>query len=392
MSLNTLTSTIHKALAAAGLDPQSKRLVAVTDTIRQALNAAGLTQSPMPMPMPGPAATPGMNRGPAAPSPGDAHPRQADADVIDVEAKEIPSPRPTDAEVAREARQPSAGTGQFMAFSYANNRGQRDYKLYVPAGYTGQPLPLVVMLHGCKQNPDDFARGTRMNELAEQQGFLVLYPAQAARANGGNCWNWFSRAEQERDGEEPSLIAGMVGQVAASYAVDRSRVFAAGLSAGAAMATIVGARYPEVFKAVAVHAGLPLGAANDVASAFGAMRGGSRSPLQAVGQAVPTIVFHGDADTTVAAVNGRRVVEQSVNAFDAASAQPLHVQVAAPQRVGGRECTVTCYVDDAGRARVEAWTVGGAGHAWFGGSAQGSYTDTQGPDASREMLRFFLAQ
>lgn len=387
MSLNTLSSTIHKALSAAGLDPNSKRLAAVADTIRNALNAAGLVQAPVPRPhatAADPAAPVARTAG-AANSDRSAQSGRSERAKVEVgEAGEV-------GEVAEVVGAPH-GIGPFNTFTYANGKAQRDYKLYVPSTYTGQAMPLIVMLHGCKQNPADFARGTRMNELAEQHGFLVVYPAQTMRANGSNCWNWFNRAEQTREGEEPSLIAGMVGHVAASYEVDSSRVFAAGLSAGAAMATIVGARYPEVFKAVAVHSGLPLGAAHDVPSAFAAMRGRPRATTEAAVHAVPTLVFHGDADTTVVASNGRLVVEQAVNAFEASAPQPLTPQAEAPQRVGGRDCTVTRYVDAAGRAQVEAWLVSGAGHAWFGGSNDGSYTDAKGPDASAEMVRFFLTR
>ena len=387
MSLFNLSSTIHKALSAAGLDPRSKRLAAVTDTIRNALNAAGLIQSPA---QESGAATPAERGRPM--------PRTAGASSAEKSRRSEPAwgeftdvTDVTGVEEVTDAKEVTGGVGQFKAFTYANAKAQREYKLYVPSNYTGQPMPLIVMLHGCKQNPDDFARGTRMNGLAEQHGFLVVYPAQTSRANGSNCWNWFSRPEQTRDGEEPSLIAGMVGHVGASYEVDTSRVFAAGLSAGAAMAAIVGARYPEVFKAVAVHSGLPLGAANNVPSAFAAMQGRPRNLPQVSGHAVPTLVFHGDADNTVAASNGRLVTEQAVNAFDATAPQPLNEQVAAPRRVGGRDCTVTRYVDSTGRAQVEAWVVNGAGHAWFGGSNDGSYTDAKGPDASSEMVRFFLA-
>ena len=386
MSLNTLSSTIHRALSAAGLNPNSKRLTAVADTIRNALNAAGLTQSPLP----GQSAKWAERRAPAARA-ADAAPanfnertERANAEFIDVEAEVV------DLE-AGQAEAP-VGIGQFNAFTYANSQGQREYKLYVPSSYTSRAMPLIVMLHGCQQNPVDFARGTRMNALAEQHGFLVVYPAQTVRANGSNCWNWFNLAEQARDGEEPSLIAGMVGHVGLSYEVDRSRVFAAGLSAGGAMAAIVGARYPEVFKAVAVHSGLALGAAHNVPSAFAAMHGRPQALPHAAGHAVPTLVFHGDADSTVAASNGRLVVEQAVKAFDAAAPQPLNLRADAQQRVGGRDCTVTRYLDDAGRTQVEAWSVSGAGHAWFGGSSEGSFTDAKGPDASSVLVRFFMAQ
>ena len=262
--------------------------------------------------------------------------------------------------------------------------------LYVPADYVGDaaaPVPLVVMLHGCTQSPDDFATGTRMNQLADAHGFLVAYPAQTTKANGSRCWNWFRSGDQAHGRGEPSLIAGIARQVAADYRIDPQRVFVAGLSAGAAMAVILGETYSEVFAAVGAHSGLPFAAADDVASAFAVMkagpeRAGARPPR--VGT-VPTIVFHGDADRTVAVGNGDAIIR---DATMHAARPSVHAGVAP----GGRAYTQTVFTDAAGRSRAESWRLHGAGHAWSGGSAQGSYTDPTGPDASAEMVRFFLQQ
>jgi poly(hydroxyalkanoate) depolymerase family esterase len=260
------------------------------------------------------------------------------------------------------------------------------------------------MLHGCKQNPDDFAEGTQMNALAEERGFMVAYPAQTARANGSNCWNWFNVSEQSRGGEEASLIAGIARHVGDSYNVDAGRVFIGGLSAGAAMAVIASATYPEVFKAVAVHSGLPMGAAHDVPSAFAAMQGRSlvgdfrgrpsrnkERFAEVRMHPVRTIVFHGDRDATVAVSNGEEVARQAVLAFGVELGYALQ-QVVEQDSAGGRDCTITHYLDQRGQTLVETWTVHGGSHAWSGGSAKGSYTDATGPDASAEMVRFFLQQ
>ncbi|MEO5695572.1 MAG: PHB depolymerase family esterase [Burkholderiaceae bacterium] len=293
---------------------------------------------------------------------------------------------------------PAQEHGRFTSHTHAIGSASRAYKLYVPASYGEQPMPLILMLHGCKQNPDDFAAGTRMNELAEEHGFLVAYPAQTARDNGANCWNWFNRSEQTRDGEEPSLLAGIVEQIAASHRVDATRVYVAGLSAGASMAVILGVTHPEVFTAVGAHSGLPLGAAHDVPSAFAAMQGmraglPGQTPATPVNRrAVPTIVFHGDADTTVTASNGGDIVAQAVDAFGNGSGTTLMKHVLPKTADAGRASTTTRYVDAAGQARVERWDVHGGSHAWFGGSSAGSYTDATGPDASAEMVRFFLEQ
>ena len=307
-------------------------------------------------------------------------PRAADDDVIDVEARVVPEPG--------QAAAPSGEAARTRAESFApghfrNECGARDYKLFVPAGDLRR-APLVVMLHGCTQDPDDFARGTRMNALARAQGFLVLYPAQSQRANAQRCWNWFKHNHQARGKGEPAILAGMVREVIAAHDVDPTRVYVAGLSAGGAMAAILGDAYPDLFAAVGVHSGLPTGSATDVQTAFAAMGGGARPAPRGPrhGAAPPTIVFHGDADTTVNVVNGERVM-QAAGLF----ASP---DVRRGSSAMGVAWSCRRYVDAHGVDRAEEWTVHGAGHAWSGGDLSASYTDPRGPDASAEMLRFFL--
>ncbi|MBK0393810.1 alpha/beta hydrolase family esterase [Ramlibacter algicola] len=256
----------------------------------------------------------------------------------------------------------------------------RDYKLYIPPDAAHQPRPLVLMLHGCTQDPDDFARGTRMNELAREEGAFVLYPAQAQRANAQRCWNWFKHSHQARGRGEVQLLADMVRDVIASHAIDASRVYVAGLSAGGAMAANLVAAFPELFAAVGVHSGLPAGAAQDLQSGLAAMKQGPRNAGTVL--AVPAIVFHGDADNVVHPANGDAVIK-AASGSDALVATETGT-------TKGRRFTRRLHADrDGGRVRAEHWVVHGAGHAWSGGSARGSYADAIGPDASAEMLRFF---
>jgi poly(hydroxyalkanoate) depolymerase family esterase len=379
--VRAITDTIQRALASAGLDTQAGPMKGVTDTIQQALSAAGLNQR---------AAVPSQHGA-----------------TIEGVAREIGTPHDsTDgAPIGPIAPAEPAYPGEFVSRSFTNSAGTRTYKLYVPASYSGEwdePVPMVVMLHGCTQSPDDFAAGTRMNAIAEQHGFLVVYPAQAANANGSKCWNWFRSEDQSRDHGEPSLIAGITREVASNYRVDKRRIFVAGLSAGAAMAVILGATYPELYAAVGAHSGLPYGAARDMPSAFGAMKGGGAvasipnlpaTPMARRPQAehgVPTIVFHGDRDHTVDARNGAAIVEQ---ATVGRSDEPrLRASVHEGAASGGRTYSRTVYADAGNRPVVEQWVLHGAGHAWSGGSPRGSFTDACGPDASAEMIRFFYSQ
>ena len=297
--------------------------------------------------------------------------------------------RTTVARATHEAAVEVEARGHFSTLAYSNAAGSRQYRLYVPAGATGEPLPLIVMLHGCTQDADDFARGTQMNALAERHRCLVAYPVQPQAANPSKCWNWFKPNDQQRERGEPSLIAGITREIIAAHNVDPARVYIAGMSAGGAMAAIMIDAYPDLYAAVGVHSGLPARCAHDLPSALAAMKGGRRAGGEGRARSDthvprrPMIVFHGDADATVHIANATRIVQQF-------GAQPKVSQEARRINGGQRACSVSRLVSSEG-IDAELWTIHGATHAWAGGNAQGSYTDPGGPDASAEMLRFFLA-
>jgi poly(hydroxyalkanoate) depolymerase family esterase len=326
-----IQATIQKALASAGLNTKSGPMHDVTETIRRALHAE--------------------------------HPAAA-----------------------------APGLDGFTTHSFTNDAGSRVYKVYVPNAKPEAAPAIVVMLHGCTQSPDDFAMGTQMNAIADAHGFLVVYPEQALQANTSKCWNWFKREDQMRGAGEPSLIAGIVREVAQKHGADAQRIFVAGLSAGAAMALVLGETYPELFAGVGVHSGLPYASAHDVPTALAAMKGGRNGgPRGKAMQAVPIIVFHGDRDHTVQLSNSTHIVEHARDAYGAqGGGAELVSSESSGVSPGGRSYKRTTYANAEGRIRIESWIVHGAGHAWSGGNAGGTYTDGKGPDASVEMVRFFL--
>jgi poly(hydroxyalkanoate) depolymerase family esterase len=302
----------------------------------------------------------------------------------------------------------SAGQGAFVRGSHTHASLTREYKLYVPPGPFERRLPLIVMLHGCTQDVDDFAVGTGMNALADKQGFVVLYPEQAKDANPARCWNWFKHNHQARERGETAVIATMTQAVIRAHNIDPDRVYVAGLSAGGAMASLVAAAYPDLFAAVGVHSGLAPGAARSLPEGLSAMSGGTGGhalakamnpggPATAMSPSatilsVPAIVFHGDQDQTVHPRNGEQVIDAALKGTSrpgaAANGRPV-VELGSSSR--GRRYTRTLYGPQAGPAIAEHWLLHGTGHAWSGGQAAGSYTDARGPDASSQMLRFFLS-
>ncbi|MGD0937410.1 MAG: PHB depolymerase family esterase [Streptosporangiaceae bacterium] len=295
------------------------------------------------------------------------------------------------------AAPPSVAAGRFDAGSYTNAAGTRRYRLYVPTGYTGDPLPLVVMLHGGTQDAVTFAAATGMNDLAERDTFLVAYPEQPRSANPGQYWNWFTPRHQSRDAGEPSLIAGITGQVMDDYAVDASRVYVAGFSAGGAMAAVMAAAYPDLYAAAGVHSGLAYAAADNLRSAYAAMKHGPKPRSRPPAPTLPLIVFHGDRDAIVAPDNAADLIDDAVagstdlqlGTTDLPLGRPPTGVTSRGQVPGGHAYTRICYASPGGGILAERWSIHQSGHSWSGGVPHESYTDPRGPDASEEFIRFF---
>lgn len=352
---------------------RSGDLSAATRTLQQRLAAHGAAEVASP---------------PAAHAPRPGSTSAGASDIIDVEFRVVDRVAPAPAS--------SPGDGEesgspFLQEHFSCSAGALDYKLYIPAGLEGRRAPLLLMLHGCTQTPDDFARGTRMNQLAGQHGYVVAWPQQSASRNQNRCWNWFRGSDQQRGQGEPAVLAALTRHLVERHRLDDHRVFVAGLSAGGAMAAVLASTHPDVYAAIGVHSGLPVGLASDVPSAFAAMRTGKGNghgrAAALADRTVPAIVFHGDGDKTVHPRNGAGVVAQSLCTARSGTAKH-EVTVEHGIAAGGRRYTRTQHVHQ-GRVSAEHWVTHGAPHAWSGGDPAGSYTDPTGPDASEEMLRFF---
>jgi poly(hydroxyalkanoate) depolymerase family esterase len=301
----------------------------------------------------------------------------------------------------------SPGEDSLTWGSFSNEQGTRDYRLYFPSGYEEQGgIPLIVMLHGCRQDAEDFAVGTRMNDLAERETLVVLYPEQRLDANSLNCWNWFEPFNQERGSGEPSIIADATEKVIAEYNIDTDRVYVAGMSAGGALATIMGATYPDLYAAIGVHSGLEYKAADDNRAALTVQKGGGPDPDQqgyyaflsagAEARVLPTLVFHGEDDAVVDVINAQQTLSQWAQtndyAYDGSDNDDITDEpsdVLREQAPEGYHYGRYVYESPEGNVVMEKWIIKELGHAWSGGDAEGSYADPRGPDASEEMVRFF---
>ncbi|WP_051603004.1 extracellular catalytic domain type 1 short-chain-length polyhydroxyalkanoate depolymerase [Simplicispira psychrophila] len=394
----------------------SGNLMEATAAIQRALNnqaplarAARATPTPPASPSAATCAKPAAGPWPAARSAAASNLRsKLKATVEDAVVREMRTPsawaRPTAApeqpmgeSVGKSVRE---APDSFERVTLMHQGIRHQYRLYVPPGAAnGVAMPLVLMLHGCTQNADDFALGTGMNQAAAPANAMVLYPAQARSANPNGCWNWFEPGHQHRGQGEPELLVAMVRDVMARHPVDAQRVYAAGLSAGGAMAAVLGREYPDVFAAVGVHSGLQAGAANNMMAALSAMNNGAKLSTKRRPAAHPSgaphpalIVFHGDTDSTVHAKNGEQLVEAALQAALGEQGTVRH-EALNGQSDGGQRFTRTVYRAAGAKGAdvlAEHWVLHGAGHAWSGGNAQGSYTDARGISATQEMLRFFL--
>ena len=280
---------------------------------------------------------------------------------------------------------------QYVARTHHCAAGSRRFKLYMPASQPTRPKGLILMLHGCSQTPDDFAIGTHMNAVAEKHGLAVAYPAQIKRRmNSASCWNWFRPRHQSRGAGEPAILASLARKLTRELGLGRDDVFVAGLSAGGAMAVILADLYPDLFSAAGIHSGLARGSARNAISAMSVMRSGSAFKVNMPSVAARTdpvrrIIFQGAADSTVHPSNATMIVVAVVGE----DAVPTKI---GNRRAGGLDYSRSDYAGADGGRLIEHWIIEGAGHAWSGGRAAGSFTDRKGPDASAHMVRFFMTK
>jgi poly(hydroxyalkanoate) depolymerase family esterase len=309
-------------------------------------------------------------------------------------------------------RSNSASAGEWVRGTASSASGSRNYALWVPAAYDKhKATPLVMMLHGCMQTPEDLAAISGMNAVADRHNFLVVYPEQTAAANPLKCWNWFDPKNQTRGSGEPALLAAIVDKVQSSNNINPKKIYVAGISAGGAMAVVMSATYPDLFSGVGASAGLAFKSATSVESGLAAMKQGTPNPQQ-LGllaytamndglrvrpkKLLPLIVFQGGADPYVNPLNADQLLIQwaGVNDYldDGKANQSVKMETAETFEGnihGGYSYTRSIYKNRAGRLVMEKWIVKGLAHAWSGSPAAGAFADPKGPNASEEMWRFF---
>ena len=298
----------------------------------------------------------------------------------------------------------------WQPYTYNGPAGSLPYFVYTPVSYrVGVAVPLVVMLHGCTQTAADFAIGTKMNEMADHYKFLVVYPQQTNVYNQNLCWNWYEHSNQLRGKGEPAMIAGMVQAVeqnTSRWTIDTRHIFVAGISAGAAMAVILGVAYPDIFAAIGVHSGLEYQAATNTIDSLKVRDLGGPDPQQqghaafeAMGtnvRVIPTIVFQGTNDLIINEINGDQVTKQWMKTDQLASNNTYKTDFGKPSDIwngqipGGHSFSVFKWNDGLGHELQEYWKIDGLGHAWSGGSPGNSYTDSSGPNASLAIVQFFM--
>jgi poly(hydroxyalkanoate) depolymerase family esterase len=308
--------------------------------------------------------------------------------------------------------------GHFVADSKLSWRGflatapwlapQRGYLVYVPAGladrWNFRRHPLLVLIHGCRQTPEDIAAGTRIARLADQHRFLVLLPRQHPRANSWGCWNWFDKATSRGWGET-AIVAAQIRAVRRAYRIDKKRVFVAGMSSGGALAAALGIRRPDLVAGVFIHSGIACGAASSPYAAMGVLKNGADTNVLGIARSarddadpgalpVPLLAIQGGGDDAVAPINAVQLVRQylTFNAHPAANAGPADAlpppdRSAATSTAEGR-VVATSEWQVGGRQVARHVLINGLGHAWSGGDDRYPYHDSHLPDATALLANF----
>jgi poly(hydroxyalkanoate) depolymerase family esterase len=298
---------------------------------------------------------------------------------------------------------PRPAAASLIKRSFSSTNGSLTYQVYVPSGYkAGTAVPLIVALHGCTESADDFRQLTRFDELADAKNAIVVFPDKSSYADSTSCWNWYKTSHMQRGSGEPALIAGVTAEVRDAYTIDPHRIYAAGLSAGGAMASVMSATYPDVFAAAGIGSGCEYAAGASCAGYRGIdPESAGKQAFQAMGsqkRVVPAIIFQGDADKTVPEINAEQLVQQWQATDDWADDGARNASIpAAPMdskngtAAGGRAYSVKRYSDGHDNELIQFWVVHGMPHAWSGGCGCAAYADPAGPDESKEMYDFFMS-
>jgi len=306
---------------------------------------------------------------------------------------------------------PNLEAGRIESGSYYSFNGMRSYKVFLPSNHSESTnhgkIPVIIALHGCMQDSESFAAGTRLNEWAEKLGFAVYYPEQSKFFNIYNCWNWFLPTNQMKNTGEAELIMGGLKKVTREFSLNKDKTFLLGMSSGGAVVSILANCYPRSFQAVATHHGTMYKAASDVFSAKEVVYNGSKiAPEVAAAKGyscsgftpkknpLPAVIIHGSRGAVMRAIHATQV-ESELRIFndyldngirDNSLDDEMTFEKFTPDNLYSYDVVTWSH---RGRPYIKRYMIETLGHAWSGGDNQYEFNDPHGPDATKIILDFF---